>query len=62
MAQTRWFSLTSRYEVIDSHRLRYVYTLEVKERDVAVEDYPEYKRIVEHIASQLNQQVVLEEK
>ncbi len=62
MAQTRWFSLTSRYEVIDSRRLRYVYTLEVKERDVAVEDYPEYKRIVEHIASQLNQQVVLEEK
>ncbi|WP_128700652.1 DUF3857 domain-containing protein [Candidatus Velamenicoccus archaeovorus] len=62
MADTPWFSLSSRYGMTDSRHLRYVYVLEVKRRDVTVEDYAEYKRIVEHIASQLNQQVILEEK
>ncbi|MDD5574105.1 MAG: DUF3857 domain-containing protein [Candidatus Omnitrophica bacterium] len=61
IADTRWFSLSSLYEMAGDRRLRYTYMVEVKEREVAVENYAEYKALVEHIASQLNQQAILED-
>ncbi|MFA5039447.1 MAG: DUF3857 domain-containing protein [Candidatus Omnitrophota bacterium] len=60
-ADTKWFTLTSRYE----HKgrvLKYAYIYSSKLREVSQEEYAEYKKTVEYIASQLNQQVILEDK
>lgn len=58
---TPWFSLDSRYETKGS-AIRYSTMLRVKRRQVRQEEYPEYKKIMEELATKLNQQVILENK
>ena len=56
-----WFSLESGYKT-QGRTLLYTTRLRVKRREVSREEYPEYKKIMEELASRLNQQVILETK
>lgn len=60
-AEHPWFSLISQYKK-EGRKLRFSYILKVKQREIPTREYPEYKKALEDLASQLNQQVVLEVK
>ena len=58
---TKWFYFINKYEVLDKRLLRFYFASKTKEKVVSVKDYPEFKKVIEEIASSVNQHVVLEE-
>lgn len=59
--QTPWFDLKSAYEVVPGHGIRFRFFHRVKQRVLAVDEYPAFKKAVEESAAEANQHVILEE-
>ncbi len=60
--ETRWFDFINRYEMTAKNKLRFYSLSKIKERLVAAEDYPKYKKALEETAVLSQQQLIIEEK
>ncbi|MFH0876991.1 MAG: DUF3857 domain-containing protein [Candidatus Omnitrophota bacterium] len=58
---TKWFRYLIQYEPVGKNVIRFRSVNVLKDKEVAITDYPAYKKAIEEVAVQVNQQVILEE-